>query len=126
WSLSDQSIWNGSLNVTAEEKWQLIRGVQGLWTMFENARVMLEMADYAARNGDKVDPELLASLRSDAMQIRVCVLSALVKYAFGQATERICVNVTRAASIYIEMATRTTELLAANGRQMAPNFVPAM
>jgi hypothetical protein len=94
--------------------------------MYENARVMLEMADYAARHGDSVDPKLLATLRSDAMQIRVCVLSALAKYAFGQATENICVNVSRAASMYTEMATRTTELLAMNGREMVPNFVPAM
>jgi hypothetical protein len=125
-SLGDQSIWNGNLNVTPEEKWQLISGVHGLWTMYENARVMLEMADYAARHGDSVDPKLLATLRSDAMQIRVCVLSALAKYAFGQATENICVNVSRAASMYTEMATRTTELLAMNGREMVPNFVPAM
>jgi hypothetical protein len=125
-SLGDQSIWNGNLNVTPEEKWRLIQGVHGLWTMYENARVMLEMADYAARNGDSVDPELLATLRSDAMQIRVCVLSALAKYAFGQATESISVNMTRAAAMYSEMAARTAELLAANGREIAPNFVAAM
>jgi hypothetical protein len=36
--LGDQSIWHGNLNVTPEEKWQLIRGAHGLWTMYENAR----------------------------------------------------------------------------------------
>ena len=36
-----------------------------------------------------VDRELLATLRSDAMQIRVCVLSALAKYAFSQVNESI-------------------------------------
>jgi hypothetical protein len=91
-SLGDQSIWNGNLNVTPEEKWRLIQGVHGLWTMYENARVMLEMAEYA----------------------------------FGQATESISVNMTRAAAMYSEMAARTAELLAANGREMAPNFVAAM
>jgi hypothetical protein len=124
--LGDQSIWNGDLNVTPEEKWQLIRGAHGLWTIYENARVMLEMADYAARNSDTVDPELLATLRSDAMQIRVCVLTALAKYAFSQVNEGICVNVSRAVSTYTEMAARTTELLQMNGRNMVPNFVPAM
>jgi len=124
--LGDQSIWNGDMNVTPEEKWQLISGAQGLWTMYENARVMLEMADYAARNSDSVDRELLAALRSDAMQIRVCVLTALAKYAFSQVNESICVNVSRAASMYTEMAERTTELLQVNGRTMVPNFVPSM
>jgi hypothetical protein len=124
--LGDRSIWNGDLNMTPEEKWQLIRGAHGLWTMYENARVMLEMADYAARNSDSVDRELLATLRSDAMQIRVCVLTALAKYAFSQVNESICANVSRAASMYTEMAARTAELLQMNGGDMVPDFVPAM
>ena len=84
------------------------------------------MADYAARNGSPVDLELCAALRSDAMQIRICVITALAKYAFNQVNESICVNVTRAAAIYTEMTARTAELLQVNGRSMAPNFVPAM
>jgi len=54
---------------------------------------------------------MLAALRSDAMQIRVCVLSALAKYAFSQVNESICVNVSRAAGMYTDMAARTVELL---------------
>jgi hypothetical protein len=124
--MGDESIWNGSMNVTPEEKWRLIRGAQGLWTIYENARVMLEMADYTARNSNSVDLELLAALRSDAMQIRVCVITALAKYALSHVNESICVNVTRAANLYTEMTARTAELLQVNGRSMAPNFVPAM
>ena len=124
--LGDQSIWHGNLDVTPEEKWQLVRGARGLWTMYENARVMLEMADYATRNSDSVDQQMLAALRSDAMQIRVCVLSALAKYAFRQVNESICVNVSRAAGMYTDMAARTVELLQVNGGNMVPNFVPAM
>ena len=124
--LGDQSVWNGDLNLTPAEKWQLIRGVHGLWTIYENARVMLEMADYAARNSDSVDLELLATLRSDAMQIRVCVLTALAQYAFSQVNESISMNVSRAASTYTEMAGRTAELLQGNGENFVPNFVPAM
>jgi len=114
------------MNVTPEEKWQLVRGAQGLWTMYENASVMLEMADYAARNSDTVDRELLATLRRDAMQIRICVLSALAKYAFSQVNESICANVSNAASMYTEMAARTAELLQVNGGNMVPNLVPTM
>ncbi len=124
--LGDRSVWNGTLNVTPEEKWRLIRGAHGLWAMYENACVMMEMADYAADNSDSVDRELLAALRADAMQIRVCVLTALAKYALGHVNESICVNLSRAVSMYIEMAARTAELLQANGRNMAPNFVPAI
>ncbi len=122
--LGDHSAWNGEMNLTPAEKWQLVRGAQGLWTIYENASVMLEMADYAARNSDTVDRELLANLRSDAMQIRVSVLTALAKYAFSQVNESISVNVSHAASMYTEMAQRTAELLQVNGGDMVPNFVP--
>jgi hypothetical protein len=124
--LGDQSVWNGDLNVTPQEKWQLVRGAQGLWTIYENASIMLEMADYAARNSDSVDIELLATLRSDAMQIRVCVLTTLAKYAFSQVNEGISANISRAASMYTEMAAQTTELLQANCGNMVPNLVPTM
>jgi hypothetical protein len=125
-SLGDRSVWNNDLKVTPEEKWRLVHGAQGLWTMYENASVMLEMADYAARNSDSVDLEMLAALRSDAMQIRVSVLTALAKYAFGQVNESICANVSHAASMYTEMSARTAELLRVNGCGLAPNFAPTM
>ena len=94
--------------------------------MYENARVMLEMADYAARNSDTFDKQMLAELRSDAMQIRVSVLSALGKYAFSQVNESISVNVTHAAAMYTEMSARTAELLRVNGGEFVPSFAPTM
>ena len=124
--LNDESAWNGRLQLTPQEQWQLVRGAFGLWAMFENAGVMMEMADYAARNSASVDSELLATLRSDAMRIRVYVLAALCKYACSQVNESIGMNVAHAASAYSEMATRTTALLQASGQQMVPSFVAAM
>jgi hypothetical protein len=117
--------WKEASNVTPEEKWNRTGGVQGLWALYVNAGVMMELADYAARNGDMVDRELLGSLRSDAMQIRLSVLMALVKYAFSQVNEGICVNAFRAASMYTEMAARMNQLVQANSN-MVPDFAGAM
>jgi hypothetical protein len=128
WSVrewSDRCSSHEGSNATPEEKWKSVQGACGLWAMFENARVMLEMADYAARNSDTVDRQLLASLRSDAMQIRVCVLTALGKYAFTQVNESICANAFRAASAYAEMTARMTELLQVSAAGMVPDFVAA-
>jgi len=124
--LGDGAVWKNVVNAAPEEQWRRIQGAAGLWTMYENARVMLEMADYAARNSDLVDRELLETLRSDAMQIRICVLTALVKYAFCQVNESICVNAFRAASAYQEMAVRMGELLQGNGMVAAPSFGAAI
>jgi hypothetical protein len=124
--LDDPSLWAEAYKATPEEKWQRIEGAHGLVAMYQNASVMLEMADYAARNSETIDPELLASLRSDAMQIRVSVMVALARYAFCQVNEGICVNALRAASMYTGMTTRMTALLQQNAAGMVPNFVAAM
>jgi hypothetical protein len=87
---------------------------------------MMEMADYAARNSDYVDSELLGILRRDAMQIRVCVLKTLAKYALSEVNDSIRMNALRAESAYAEMALLTTELLQANAGDMLPSFVAAM
>ncbi len=124
--LTDPTLWADALTATPEQKWQRIEGARGLCAMFQNAGVMLEMADYAARNSDTIDPALLASLRSDAMQIRVSVLEALARYAFCQVNEGICGNALRAASMYTEMTLHMTRLLQANAAGMVPQFVAAM
>src|SRR5579871_1737934 len=67
--LNDPKLWAAAHRSTPEEKWSRIDGAKGLCAMFQNATVMLEMADYAARNSDAIDQELLTSLRRDAMQI---------------------------------------------------------
>ncbi len=110
----------------AAERWQCIQGAHGLWTMYQNASVMMELADYAARNSESVDRVLLESLRSDSIQIRVCVLTALAKYAVGQVNEGICVNAFRAASMYSGMTTRMQALLEANDGSIAPSLAGTM
>lgn len=123
---SEGRAWMSGSGAAPQEQWQRIHGVAGLWTMYENARVMLEMADYAARNSNRVDRELLAALRSDAMQIRVCVLTALGKYAFSQVNESICVYAQRAAASYQEMGARMSEMLQGGSMVATPSFGAAM
>src|SRR6202167_3863884 len=87
--LSDQFLWKEGLSATSEDAWERMEGPKGLWVMYQNAQVMLQMADYAAKNTDSVDRLLLETLRSDAMHIRVCVLMALTQYAFSKAGEGV-------------------------------------
>ncbi len=124
--LSDHFLWKEGLNASPEDAWKRMEGPHGLWAIYQNARVMLEMADFASRNCATVDRELVETLRSDAMQIRVCVLMALAQYAFSQASEGVRVNAFRAASMYTGMAARMTQLLQENAAMVLPDFVAAM
>jgi len=124
--LSDQFLWKEGVNASPDDAWQRMEGPKGLWVMFQNARVMLEIADFAARNSSDVDRVLLETLRSDAMQIRVCVLMGLGQYAFSQASEGVRVNAFRAASMYTAMAARLTQLLQDHAAVILPDFVAAM
>jgi hypothetical protein len=124
--LNDQLLWKEGLTTTPEDAWQRMRGPHGLWVMYQNAGVMLEMADFASRHSADVDRTVLETLRSDAMQIRLCVLMALIQYAFSQASEGVRVNAFRAATFYSSMAARMTELLQQHAANMVPDFVAAM
>ena len=124
--LSDQFLWKEGLNATPQDAWQRMEGPKGLWVMYQNAQVMMEMADYAAKNSNSVDRLLLETLRSDAMQIRVCVLMALAQYGFSKAGEGVRVNAFRAATMYTGMAARMTQMLQENAPMMVPDFVAAM
>jgi len=94
--------------------------------MYQNARVMLEMADYASRNCESVDRLLVETLRSDAVQIRLLIVVALAQYGFSQASEGVRVNAFRAAQIYTGMAARMTQLLQDHAAIVVPDFVAAM
>ncbi|HWG21615.1 MAG TPA: hypothetical protein VG225_13880 [Terracidiphilus sp.] len=124
--LSDQFLWKEGLNATPDDAWQRMEGPRGLWVMYQNARVMLEMADFAARHDSNVDRLIIETLRSDAMQIRVCVLMALAQYGFTQASEGVRVNAFRAAALYSGMAARLTALLQDHAAAILPDFVAAM
>jgi hypothetical protein len=57
------------------------KGLNGLRLMFQNARVLMEMADFAERNGVLVlvpaDLQSIQELRRNAMQARLDVLRSL-------------------------------------------------
>ena len=124
--LSDRFLWQEGLKLDSEEAWRKMQGPRGLWVMHQNARVMLRMADYADRHCEGVDRLTIETLRSDAMQIRLCVLMALAQYGFTQASEGVRVNAFRAAEMYTAMAARMTCLLQNHAAAMVPDFVSAM
>jgi hypothetical protein len=125
--LSPNFLWKEGIDATPEDAWKRMGGPKGLWVIYQNAQVMMEIADYADRNADGgVDRLLLETLRSDAMQIRVCVLMALAQYGFSQASEGVRVNAFRAANMYAGMAARMTQLLQEHAAALVPDFVAAM
>ncbi len=125
-NLSEHFLWKEGLNTNPEETWERIQGTRGLWAMYHNAGVMLEIADFAARNSGTVESELLANLRNDAIQIRGCVLKALAEYSLNMASEGVRFNAFRVASMYTGMAARMTQLLQDNAAFALPDFVGAM
>ena len=125
-NLSDHFLWKEGIEADPEEIWKRLEGPHGLWAIFQNAQVMMQMADFADRNGEGVDKILLETLRSDAMQIRLLVLMALAQYALTHASEGVRVNAFRAAGQYAAMAARLTALLQEQNPAMIPDFVAAM
>ena len=61
-----------------EEIEKCAKSAHGRRTMFHEAGVMLEMADYAERNGGAEVAPLVASLRSRALGIRLAMAKSVV------------------------------------------------
>lgn len=128
-TLSEHFLWRNELVLGPEETWKQMHGPRGLVVMYQNARVMLELADFAVKNSDEqnpIDPMVIAALRSDAMQIRLLVIAALVQYGFMHATAGVRTNTHRAAALYTEMAATMTTLLQEHAALILPDFVAAM
>jgi hypothetical protein len=124
--LSEHFLWKEGLSSTPDATWEHIQGTRGLWAMHKNAGIMLQMADYAARNAENVDPELMRMLRSDAIQIRLCTLMTIAQCVVTHATDGVQYSAFRAASMYTGMAARMTQLLEGSASSALPAFVAAM
>lgn len=125
-AIADHFLSREGLSSPPEEIWERMKGARGLWAMYHNAGVMLEMADYAARNSVSLNSELIASLRCDAMQIRVGALTALAQFALNNASDSVRFNAFHIASLYTGMAARMTQFLQENASALVPDFVAAM
>ena len=113
--LNDCFEWDRCIVETPENIWEVMKGPKGLWVMYCNAGVMLEMVDYAVRHGANVDRGLVDGIRRAASSIRSCALKALGHYAVTYAWDTIYDNAFLAASQYLEVIRRMQELLLAAG-----------
>jgi hypothetical protein len=124
--VSERYLYRGGIKVAPAEIWKKIDGARGLWAMYCNAPLLVQLADYAAENGTDPDEGLLESLRSDAFRIRLCVLMAFAKYATSHSTGGASLNAHRATTLYIEMLARLTTLFQDSAGQLFPKYLEAM
>lgn len=126
-AICERYLWKEGINATPEDIWHRIEGPKGLWAMYENAGILLQMAEYAAEQGDDAaDSILLASLRADAFHLRLHVLMALGEFALTARGKNIGVNAHRAAQLYAGMLARMTRLLQEHATNLLPRFVAAI
>jgi hypothetical protein len=129
WGLEDVSeryLYSGAITASTRDIWQKIEGAKGLWAMYRNAPVLVQLADYAAEHGEGVSEELLESLRSDAFQIRVCVLMALAQHVMSRSSVAADVNAHRATATYSAMLNRLTVLFQEHSTMLFPRYLDAM
>lgn len=119
-------LWLEGITVEPDELWANIGGAHGIWALFKNAGVMMEMADFAERNCKAIDQELLQRLRSDAMQVRKCALAVLVQWATKTGSDTVRIKAFQAASMYTGMTARMVQMIERSAGEVLPEFVAAM
>jgi len=125
-SISERYLYKGGIKASVDDIWSQIDGAKGLWALYRNVPVLLKLADYAAEHGDSSNEALIESLRADAFQIRVSVITALGKYAFSRSTVGASVHAHRAASMYSDMLFHLTQLFQDHSGGLFPRYLEAM
>jgi hypothetical protein len=124
--ITDRYLYSDEINATPADIWRRIDGANGLWAMFTNAGVLMELADYATEHGQDVPEQLIEELRSDALQLRIAVMISLTKYAFSRSGVAASVHAHRAASAYSGMLAHMTTLFQEHSALYFPRFLESM
>jgi hypothetical protein len=124
--VTDRYLYSDEINATPADIWRRIDGANGLWAMYTNAGVLMELADYATEHGQDVPEQLIEELRSDALQLRMAVLISLTKYAFSRSGVAASVHAHRAATAYSALLAHMTTLFQEHSALYFPRFLEAM
>src|ERR1700677_545789 len=124
--ISERFLYKSELQVTTKDVWQRIQGCKGLWAMYKNSPVLIQLADYAAEHGEGVDQEMLEGLRRDALQIRLYVMLALAQYVLSASSVGASVNAHRAVSTYSAMMVRLTAFIQEYSTPLFPSYLEAV
>jgi hypothetical protein len=125
-TLSRKYLYEDGIDATPETVWEKINGVMGLWSMFRNAGLFLQLVDYATEHGAEPPEELLESLRADAVQVRIAVLISMGKYVSTGSHVAPRVNAYRAAMAYSSMLAHMTKLFQNHSTMLFPRFLECM
>ncbi len=124
--IAEGYLYKGGIRATTEDIWPRIAGCRGLWAMYKNAPVLVDLADYAAKHGEGIDKALLDGLRSDAFHIRLFVIRALVQHAFSASSVGASVNAHHAATAYSTMLARLTGFMQEHSARLFPDYLDAV
>ena len=124
--ITERFLYKSEVQVTTKDVWQRIHGCKGLWAMYKNSAVLVQLADYAAAHGESVDHQMLEELRSDAVQIRLCVILALGQFLFSASSVAASVNAHRAVSNYSSMMVRLTSFVQEYSTGLFPSYLNAV
>ena len=124
--ISERFLYKSEVQVTPKDVWQRIQGCKGLWAMYKNSPILVQLADYAAEHGEGVNVEMLEGLRSDAFQIRLCVMLALAQYVLSASSVGASVNAHRAVATYSTLMVNLTAFIQEYSTSLFPSYLDAV
>jgi hypothetical protein len=124
--ISERFLYKSEVQVTPKDVWQRINGCKGLWAMYKNSPILVQLADYAAEHGNSVNVEMLEGLRSDAFQIRLCVMLALAQYVLSASSVGASVNAHRAVATYSTLMVNLTAFIQEYSTSLFPSYLDAV
>lgn len=117
--------WSEAHTFDHEDLWKRLDGAQGLWTIYHNAGVYVQLADFARSSGASIPENIIEEIHSDALQLRLCVLLALSQYVMSRSVAS-GIHCTKALTLYCGIASRLTSAFQNFRPELFPDLMQAM
>lgn len=117
--------WSQAHTFSREDLWKRLDGAQGLWNIYHNAGIYVQLADFARASGASIPENIIEELHSDALQLRVCVLLALSQYVMSRSVAS-SIHCGKALTLYCGIASRLTSTFQNFRPELFPDLMQAM
>ena len=92
----------------------------------EVLKVSIDPVAVTSLTGPNADVEMLEGLRSDAFQIRLCVMLALAQYVLSASSVGASVNAHRAVATYSTLMVNLTAFIQEYSTSLFPSYLDAV
>ena len=124
--ITEKYLYKGGIRATTEDIWIASPVATDSWRCIKMHPCWCSLPTMPPHHGEGVDQAMLETLRSDAFQIRLCVMLALAQHVMSASSVGAAVNAHRATTTYSEMLASLTAFIQEHSASLFPSYLDAV